>query len=548
VTSRTCFRGSRVPLGLLGAVGVAALLGVAAGAIVLFPLSAIADVSDRAQALGWEWSVRFRYWPPNLLTFLNPYINGDISDNSYGGGSIFWEDYGYVGAATTLLAVYGAVRERRRPIVAFSIGMTLVAYLLVLGPATPAFRIAFELVPGMKLFRFPTRFLIVVDLGIAVLGGVGLTQLRGELGRRADAGSRIPQLIVLMLCVGTAVDLWIHQPRQNPMVSGRDWLTAPRSVAVVRGDAPQPRTFTPSHRELHGRAFLRARGWADTSPYFELRDLLEPNTGGGLWNAPSADCYAGIAARWHVDVWGDHNRSESIVSRLAAADSMKGMLTVHPGLRNVLSAYGVTHVLTPYPQQGTALGLLRREGHAYIYRVAGSARVRFVPSAVLVKSEQEAAARLLAAGFDPTREILLHDAPHSAVEGGSRDASPRKTAGRAELIREDSRELVIDAQAPGDGFLLLADSYYPGWSADVDGVPTPIYRANIAVRAIRLAKGRHVVRFVYEAPGFFRGLLVTLVALAVLSIWACVAAYADRGSRGASPRTESDLPHVPTRA
>ena len=64
---------------------------------------------------------------------LSPYINGDISDNTYIGPPFFWEDYGYVGVATFLLAVYGGVRERRRPVVVFSIAMTLVAYLLVLG-------------------------------------------------------------------------------------------------------------------------------------------------------------------------------------------------------------------------------------------------------------------------------------------------------------------------------------------------------------------------------------------------------------------------------
>ena len=70
------------------------------------------------EALGWEWSTAPAYWPPNVLTFLVPYIHGDISDYTYVGHSIFWEDYGYVGAATFLLALYGGVRERRRPLVA----------------------------------------------------------------------------------------------------------------------------------------------------------------------------------------------------------------------------------------------------------------------------------------------------------------------------------------------------------------------------------------------------------------------------------------------
>ena len=159
--------------------------------------------------------------------------------------------------------------------------MTTVAYLFVLGAATPAFRVAYELLPGMKLFRFPTRFLIVVELGIAILGAIGLTRLRADLEQRWAAPSRVPQLIVVAICAVTALDLFIHQPRQNPMVPAREWLAAPPSVDLIRAGGAEPRTFTPRHRDLHRRGFLVAHGWADVQPYFELRDVLEPNTGGG---------------------------------------------------------------------------------------------------------------------------------------------------------------------------------------------------------------------------------------------------------------------------
>jgi uncharacterized membrane protein YfhO len=96
------------------------------------------------------------------------------------------------------------------------------------------------------------------------------------------------------------------------------------------------------------------------------------------------------------------------------------------------------------------------------------------------------------------------------------------------VTHEDSRQLVIAAQAPEDGFLLLADTYYPGWTAQVDGYPTPIYRANLSVRGIGLPKGRHEVRFTFDAPGFSRGLQITLVAVSMLLLWVGVAVYVDR--------------------
>jgi hypothetical protein len=519
-------------LALLGGLGVAAALGAAAGAVVLLPLSALGSVSDRAEGLGWAWSTRLAYWPKNAWMFLVPYVHGDISNNTYVGPGLFWEDYGYVGVATVLLAIYGAVRERRRPVVAFSILMTLVAFLLVMGPATPVFRAAYLFLPGMKLFRFPTRFLIVVDLGLALLGAIGLTRLGADLERRSKPSSRLPRVIVPAICLGTALDLFVHQPRQNPMVPGRDWLAVPPAAEAVRADSSQPRTFTPRHRDLHIQSFFRAHGWADVGPYFELRDVLEPNAGGGLWNTPSADCYAGIAARWHVDVWSDHNR-EGLVSLLAYLDFASKALRVHPALAKFLRTYGVSHVLSPFPQQEAAFALVSHDRNAYVYRVDGASRVRFVRAARLVKTDQEAVTRVLDAGFDPDREILLHDAPDSVRpridEAG--DAAPNGAASRPVVSHEDSRQLVIEAEAPEDGFLLLADTFYPGWTAQLDGHSTPIYRANLSVRGIQLPKGRHEVRFTFDAPGFVRGLEITLLAVSTLLVWVGGAAYMDRRGR-----------------
>ncbi|HVO22901.1 MAG TPA: hypothetical protein VMW56_04665, partial [Candidatus Margulisiibacteriota bacterium] len=493
--------------------------------------------------LGWEWSTELAYWPRNALTFLVPYINGDISDNTYDGPPFFWEDYGYVGAATFLLAVYGGVRERRRPLVAFAILMTLVAYLIVLGPATPVFRLVYLLLPGMKLFRFPTRFLIVVELGLALLGGVGLTRLGADLERWLPrVAPRVPRLIALAFCLGTVLDLSFHQPRQNPMVPARTWLAPPPSVDVIRTAGPQPRTFTPQHQDLHRLGFVLAHGWTKLAPYFQLREVLQPNTGGGFWDTPSADCYAGIAPRWYVDVWGDHNREGIVVSPLAHVDFARQTLQLHPALANVLRTYGVSHLLSVYPVDGAGLPLVSHEKVAYIYRVDGAARARFVRAARHVKSDEEAAARLVDSTFNPDREVLLHEAPETVGPTVGASTAEGVTAARVVITSEDSSQLGVEANAPEDGFLLLADTFYPGWIAELDGTPVPIYRANLSVRAIQLPKGRHDIRFSYGAPGFFRGLRITLLAVSTLLLWLGTAAYRDRRVRraasGSVPRTE----------
>ena len=517
-------------IGLLSGLGAAIALGAAAGAIVILPLSALGGISDRAEALGYEWSTRLAYWPQNLWTFLVPYVNGDISDNSYVGPPFFWEDYGYVGLATFLLAFYGGIRERKRSAILFTSAMTVVAYLFVLGQATPVFRVAYLLLPGLSLFRFPTRFLIVVELGLALLAAAGLTRLGADLARRWPSPSRLPSAVVMTICAATALDLFVHQPRQNPLVPAREWLAPPASVEVVRVGSPQPRTFTPRHRDAHRRTFQLARGWADVASYFQLRDALAPNLGGGFWRVPSGDCYVGISPRWFVDVWGDHNRELSLMGLLAMNDFEAGALRIRPNLPAVLRAYGVSHLISSFPVQGADLPLAARTGSAYVYTVGG-ARVRFVRAARLV-SDPEAGKRLLDPAFDPDREVLLADVTspvHPTIEEAI-EPPAGAPAPRVAITRETQTEIVVETASASDGFLLLADTFYPGWTAEVDGGPVALYRANLSVRAIQLPKGPHVVRFTYEPPGVKHGLAISAAALLMLGIWAGMALYVSKRS------------------
>jgi hypothetical protein len=520
----------------LAGIAGALVLGAFAGAVVLLPLQELASTSDRAGPLNYEWATYTNFWPPLVFSFFVPYVYGDASDLSFIGPPPFWEMYGYVGAATAVLAVYGAGREWRRPLVAFLISMTLTSFFFILGPRTPIYYLAYLLIPGMARFRAPTRFMVVVELGLVLLAAIGLTRVGAELKERWGAASRLPRWIQIGVCVATALDLLYHQPRQNAFVPAGEWLAMPRTAEIIRADSSAPRTFTPHHRDIHRVAHRGpAQGWKNIEPYYKLRDLLEPDTGAGYWNVPSGNCYVGLAPRWYVTIWAYHYFENSLIHDRAFQWFDRESFVIRPPFLTLMRTFGITHVLAPFPatdeqlnpERDPTLKLIAREPNAYVYRVEGAARARVVRAARRMPTEAHAVARLRDLNFNPDREILLHDAPESirptvdAADLGPADESP----GRAAITRETSRELVIDAFAAQDGFLLLADLYYPGWQAQVDGVPTPIYRANVSQRGIALPKGQHTVRFWYEPEPFFRGLRISLIAVSVLLLWFGVAAY-----------------------
>ena len=523
----------RIPRGVLwlAAAGAVVALAVLAGANVLLPLSEYATATNRG-SLGFDWTIKVPYWPRNALTFLIPYINGDVSDDTYHGDSLFWEDYGYVGAATFLLALYGAVRERRRSHVVFLAVMTVVAYLLVLGPNTPVYRLAWASLPGLKMFRLPTRFLFVVDFGLAVLGSVGLSRLGIDLRRWLErTAPRVPQWLVVGLCVGTALDLFIHQPRQNPMVPANEWLAPPEMAKFLRSEGEDVRTLTLGHKELHKRVTRLAHGWADLEPHYLFRESLQPNTG-AYWGIASADCYNAVSPPWVTCAWGDQNTPGLLLAR-ALQPLAEGAKP--PPLSRMLATLGVTHVISPLELRVRGLTRVASGEVMNLYRVEDSRRLRFAEHARRVASDSEAAELMLAQSFSPDVEVLVHDPPptfelHTSVTG---------TPGQAVVVHRSSREVLIEATAPPAGaYLFLAETYYREWVAEVDGNPTPVARANITGRAVWVPPGVHKVKYSFQAgPSTRRALWITVASLIALLSAAAVAGYLSRreARRGSPP-------------
>jgi uncharacterized membrane protein YfhO len=66
---------------------------------------------------------------------------------------------------------------------------------------------------------------------------------------------------------------------------------------------------------------------------------------------------------------------------------------------------------------------------------------------------------------------------------------------------------------------VLTDTFYPGWTASVDGSPQPILRANYLFRAVRLPAGDHRVTFVYAPRSFAWGAGIALTTAALLIGW-----------------------------
>ena len=72
------------------------------------------------------------------------------------------------------------------------------------------------------------------------------------------------------------------------------------------------------------------------------------------------------------------------------------------------------------------------------------------------------------------------------------------STGKVSWQRDDPNDLELSVDVPAPRYLVLTDTYYPGWRATLDDKATPIYPADVAFRAVLVPAGQHTIRFAYR--------------------------------------------------
>ena len=88
----------------------------------------------------------------------------------------------------------------------------------------------------------------------------------------------------------------------------------------------------------------------------------------------------------------------------------------------------------------------------------------------------------------------------------------------------------IDVATAGGGFLVLSETFYPGWKARIGDRILPVYRTNVSLQGVAVPPGRHVVEFELISTTLRAGAVVSILALVVLLFVAWRGARAQRNT------------------
>ncbi len=102
---------------------------------------------------------------------------------------------------------------------------------------------------------------------------------------------------------------------------------------------------------------------------------------------------------------------------------------------------------------------------------------------------------------------------------------------QARIVSDSGDQLEIEASFSAAGYLVISDSFFPGWVARVDGVEANVLKANYAFRAVHLPAGTHKVVMTFRPSALLRGGLVGGLAAAICLIGLLIAGVKGRRSQ-----------------
>ena len=126
----------------------------------------------------------------------------------------------------------------------------------------------------------------------------------------------------------------------------------------------------------------------------------------------------------------------------------------------------------------------------------------------VIYDSQKQADMMFSKNFDLRKEVVLSEDPKLS--------QTTEDIGWAKITNYKQNSIDIVTEAKDNALLFLADPYYSGWAAKVDGANVSIYRADYAFRAIPVEKGKHKINFTYDPWSFKMGVVLALLGVMVM--------------------------------
>lgn len=543
---------------------LALALGVGIAAVSIIPAAELASFS-------WRWGMTYKLFveyalvPVNLILLIFPFAFGAFKESMY--GCNFFGAYdlqtvsGYFGLMSFLLVPIGAFAFRKEKVIVFwTIALTLL-FILMFGDVGFLSQAAYQL-PCYNRFRVPTRHFMEIGMAVSCLCAAGVAALSaGKVSQKTALRAHITFLGFFALTAFIACTIaGMSQERVRETSAGvfgaMPWNNAALAIPIllfVIGSAVFIACVKLPHLRWHALIaifVLDFAAYAAGSEYIvhspSNSAVLPPEHAAWL-NAEAAKTHqrvisvrgnsgskdelpVNLSMLWGVEnACGYENLLPQRISKLL--DMKEGGFLVGSWAseeNRSLDILAVKYVVIPkndsrYPApQGSRWKLFKEAGDALIYencrampRVWLANRLRVFPNngpaEELAKAVQTGCIANSPVDFAST--AMFDSATETDKTNFDFAKDPDASAVISEL-KENSMTVQVKSNEPV--VLVTADSFYPGWQVSIDGKQDPTLRlmqVDYAIRAVRLPKGEHTVRFEFAPEKLKLGLTISIASL-----------------------------------
>ena len=441
-----------------------------------------------------------------------------------------------------LLAGIAPFISTRRRLVIFYLLIGILYGILACGRATPLFALYAQLPPGAATFRYAHRLFWITGFAMAMLTAFavdGLVQQRDASGCRwyapligvalavvllvaVPGGLRWPEAVAV---VGAVAALGAAAVRPRLGVAAAWVVVAAVALSVVAVPFRYPGRLVDSIEPY----WRHAAAFAALDPPLSAQDrvfivsdvqslnrfdLLQKTA--TILRVRDIHDYDALLGRRHVEYI-------TTMWQGVAVNSLDDLFSKHlvtGGFRRrLLDLAAVRYVVSPPSDPILAWGLdlpAVPTGDPGLHAFPNDRalpRARYVPRIEVLPDRSVLLNRLAYGSDDLAQVAFVEEALPSGFTGGDAPG-----AGTARFVRDDPEHVVVDVDAPGHGFFVLADQYYPGWRATVNGTAVPIHRVNQMFRLVEVPAGTSRVEFRYRPTSVAVGAAISVATLAVMGI------------------------------
>jgi hypothetical protein len=553
------------------ALGVGAVaFGFAMGAVNFIPFSGYVEFSPRAGAegRGYEYSVSYSMPAANILGMAVPEQIGSSVGNPVTGAPAFPAYRGpngfklhseYVGATALVLLALGCYFARRNRYWLFFGGAGLFFLSMALGGNTGLYRLYWAVLPGLKKFRAPDLAFVMVAFAVGVMAVLALEALARARDAEADrrAATEAKQRLELVPAFGGAVvaiailgAITLGPPAGTPggvsaapgwmrfavfaaAVTVALWLWSSRRMGSTAAMVVLA-LVTTADLWIIGKKFFYTL--PDPGELFAEDDvasfLLNQRGPFRVWPVPGGSAWPqqiDYPMLYRIDqAGGEHGNqlqryNEFVGPGPASSPSWENLRDPR-----FLAADNVRYLVISQEVQAPMLREVFRGQSAIVYEnTEALGRAWLVGEAIPARPEQSMSI-LKGPRWDPRRNAVVETTAPLALGGTA-------LRGTAAVTTYAPERVEVRTEANAAALLVLADNWYPGWQATVDGRAAPIYRTNHTFRGVVVPAGRHSVVFTFDPAGVKEGFIVYLVCFALLGGYGVWLLVERRRRRAVSP-------------